>query len=357
MHSTQPGMCTRVKQIFVFLLASGSFCFAQEHHGMPTGPHPTPTPRPPPSPFVEPKFLLPANPDVNDYRPVVNAEGTMVIFERNSTAMANDVKLYIADLSTGNVQRFVSFASARADWCWNRSGGQFTSGPVAFSNCDGIYRVDACGQPVLLSNTAGMIYPSWYPDCEHLAVDVTGAQVTAEIDATTGQIIVPSLANETVWAGFASVNQTNPNLISFAGQFNGESNYYNQDLNYTWVTDRSTTPPTVAPMDRKAPRGAAFLQKFQARAGWWSPDGQWFAFESNRICNDISGNTYAIFIQDAAGARPAIQVSDCTWNVQHPKWFPPRNDGKTLLIAAVQARPVDPFRIASFDVSRLLERR
>jgi len=276
---------------------------------MPRGSRPTSTPRPPPSRFVEPNFLLPANPDVSDYRPVLNAEGRMVIFERNPTATPTDVKLYIADLSTGNVQRFVNFASARADWCWNRSGGGLTSGPVAFSNGDGTYRVDAGGQPVLLPNTAGMIYPSWYPDCQRLAV---------------------------------------------AGQFNAESNYYNQDLNYTWVTDRSTTPPTVAQMDRNAPRGAAFLQKFQARAGWWSPDGKWFAFESNRICNDISGNTYAIFIQDAAGARPAIQVSDCTWNVQHPKWFPPGNNGKTLLIAVVQAGPMEPFRIASFDVSRLL---
>ena len=58
-----------------------------------------------------------------------------------------------------------------------------------------------------------MIYPSWYPDCQHLAVDVTGAQVTAEIDATTGMIIVSPLANEPVWAGFASVNQTNPTQL------------------------------------------------------------------------------------------------------------------------------------------------
>jgi hypothetical protein len=283
-----------------------------------------------------------------------------VIFERNLTATPNDVKLYIADLSTHNVQRFVNFGSTRADWCWSRSGGQFTSGPVAFSNDDGIWRVDPGATPTPLPNTAGMVYPSWYPDCEHLAVDVTGPQVTAEIDATTGQIIVPLLANETVWAGFASVNQTNSNLISFAGQFNGESNYYNQDLNYTWVTDRSTTPPTVAPMDRNAPGGPAFQQKFQARAGWWSPDGRWFAFESNRICNenDGAGQTYAIFIQDANGARPAMQVSDCaSWNVQHPKWFPPRQDGRVLLIAAVQAESGGPFRLASFDVSRLLEGR
>jgi hypothetical protein len=58
-----------------------------------------------------------------------------------------------------------------------------------------------------------------------------------------------------------------------------------------------------------------------------------------------------------------MQVSDCSkWNVQHPKWFPPRNDGRVFLIAAVQdAQEASsatclpaPFRIASFDVTRLL---
>jgi Tol biopolymer transport system component len=62
-------------------------------------------------------------------------------------------------------------------------------------------------------------------------------------------------------------------------------------------------------MDRKAPAGPGFLQQFQARAGWWSPDGKWFAFESNRSCNNIDGVTYAIFIQDADGAKPATQVT------------------------------------------------
>jgi hypothetical protein len=388
-----------MKRISVLLLASASFCFAQDRHGLARnnrsegtnvglrfetnrtsvprlaatpGLRPTPTPRPPPSPFVEPHFLLPPDPDANDYRSVVNAEGTKVIFERNPTASANDVKLYILDLSTHDVQPFVEMASTRPDWCWIRSGGTLTSGPVAFSNNDGIYRVDPGGMPVPLPNTANMIYPAWYPGCQYLAVDV-GAQadlgqgcnepvrpLTAKIDATTGDVVVCRLANDTVWAGFPSVNQANPNLVAFAGQFNQECNYYDQELNYSWVTDTSTQPPHVAPLDHDAPTGPAFVQKFQARAGWWSADGQWFAFESNRICNDLTGQTYAIFIQDASGTRPAIQVSDCKWNVQHPKWFPPRNDGKTLLIAAVQPAPhpgqsPQPYRLATFDVSRLLE--
>ena len=49
-----------------------------------------------------------------------------------------------------------------------------------------------------------------------------------------------------------------------------------------------------------------------------------------------------------------MQVSDCKWNVQYPKWFPPRKDSRIFLIAAVQADSSEPFRIASFDVSRLV---
>jgi hypothetical protein len=50
-----------------------------------------------------------------------------------------------------------------------------------------------------------------------------------------------------------------------------------------------------------------------------------------------------------------MQVSDCTsWNVQHPKWFPPSSDGKTFLIAAVQPTSGGPFRIASFDVTQFV---
>jgi hypothetical protein len=82
---------------------------------------------------------------------------------------------------------------------------------------------------------------------------VSGEDLTAQIDATSGVVVAAPLANNSVWAGFPSVNQVNPRLISFAGQFKAQSNYYNELLNYTWVTNLSTRPPIVAPMDREAP--------------------------------------------------------------------------------------------------------
>ena len=142
------------------------------------------------------------------------------------------------------------------------------------------------------------------------------------------------LADNTVWAGFPSVNQANPSLVAFAGQFIGNSNYYNHDINYALVTDRSRLPPVVL-LDDMAPADPGFLQQFQARAGWWSPDGKWFAFESNRSCDQIDGLNYAIFTQPADGAQ-AMRVMSRDWNANHPKWFPPGSTGgKVMLIAAI----------------------
>jgi hypothetical protein len=192
-------------------------------------------------------------------------------------------------------------------------------------------------------------------------IQVAGEHFTAQVDAVTGVVVAAPLANDSVWAGFPSVNQVDPRVIAFAEQFKHEANYYNELLNYTWVTNRSINPPAVAPMEREAPAGPRFLQKFQARAGWWSPDGKWFAFESNRICDDIDGLTYAIFIQDADGANPALQVTSCEWDAQHPKWFPPGSTGNKMLLIAAVARPVtqmgefELFHIATLDVTGFVE--
>jgi hypothetical protein len=310
---------------------------------------------------VFPEFLQ--DKDANDYRPVLNADGTVVIFERTFKDDPQVTKLYSGNFPTHVVSKFVDIASTRPDWCWLRSRGSLSAGPVAFSNDDGVYRVDiGSSEPKLLPKTKGMIYPAWYPDCQFLAVDVgensqtTGKQITAKIDATTGKIVTAPLANDWVWAGFPSVNQVNPSLVAFAGQFKAKANYYNQDLHYIWVTNRSFGIPIVTPMDRKAPAGPGFLQEFQARAGWWSPDGRWFAFETNRSCNNLAGSTYAISIQDAAGVKPAMQVASCDWNAQHPKWFPLGSTGtKIMLIAALAHQDEQQFHIAVLDVTAFVQ--
>lgn len=305
-------------------------------------------------PLVDPVFPLPAVEQASDYRPTLNYNAKNVVFER--TLPNAGTQLYKSVLATtATAEPFTGIpGGARADWCWQQLGTAVGPGLVAFSAKEGVYVVSGTGaSPHLLPQTAGMIYPTWYPDCRFLAVDVATTHVTAKLDAKSGNVVVPALGRATVWAGFPSVNRVNPNLVAFAGQNNKESNYYNQELNYTWVSDRSSGQTRLAPMDLLAPKGPAFLQKFQARAGTWSPDGRWFAFESNRACNDVSGQTYAVFIQDATGAYPAMQVTGCSWNSQHPKWFPPGTTGtRTMLIAAVAPLgQCQPFRIATLDVT------
>lgn len=310
--------------------------------------------------IVEPMFLFPEQAGISDYRPVLNADASVVVFERTRESLGTE--LYTANLVDGKPHGgaphpFTGVAgSSRADWCWRHSGGNIASGPLAFSAESGVYVTPDIGaSPTLLPNTAGMIYPAWFPDCSSLAVDNAMTHVTAIIGARTGKMLVPHVGDQKVWAGFPSVNQADPNLIAFAGQYNADSNYYNQELNYTWVADTSQRRVQVFPMDQHAPKRSGFVQSFQARAGWWSPDGRWFAFESNRACKDIEGKTYAIFIQDSAGMQPAMQVTSCNWNAQHPKWFPPgTSGGKSMLIAAVavsSAAKASPFRIATLDVT------
>jgi hypothetical protein len=105
-------------------------------------------------------------------------DGTAVIFERTPTKTAGVTRLFVAStaIDTREAHPFVETPGAqRADWCWRRSAsGSLSIGPVAFSTADGVYRVDADSSHLrLLKNTADMIYPSWYPNCKFLAVDVT----------------------------------------------------------------------------------------------------------------------------------------------------------------------------------------
>jgi Tol biopolymer transport system component len=296
--------------------------------------------------LVSPQFLMQYDGSVSDYRCAVNKAGSTLVFERLEQGR---YQLQLLDLTTPGAQPQPYMpglnVSTRPDWSW-------TNGEIAFSNDGGVWHAagTAGANPKLVDKTENMIYAAWNPDAQSLIVmNLRKSQDyphprTSRI-GLKGKIEQQMMANGNVWAGMPAVNPTNPNRIVFAGQLIGSQTSYNQDLNYIWFVDNGTTPQTLRPLDQNAPTSGPFDPAFQGRAPWWSPNGQWVAFESTRAS---TSGLYAIFIQDSAGANPAMQVLDVQWNANHAKWFP---SGTVLVATVLQASGKTARGIATLDVS------
>jgi Tol biopolymer transport system component len=315
--------------------------------------------------FVEPVFLIdytrPAQ--VSDYRSVVDATASTVIFERGDAATPLLTSLFSLDItSSGNAPMpflqgpALPFTASRPDWSWVNDNIAFT-GQAVEGNDYYVGLADGGGIFRLLESTLGMIYPAWFPDGETLAVYNESQTATPKPNTTTitmfGEVLKYAVEGSTLYAGMQSVNQASPNLIAFAGQptANGA---YNQDYNYIWILDTSTGESK--PMEPGCPTSGPFQAAYQGRAPWWSPDGNWVAFESNR-----SGSGYSIYLFDYTIGGPAVQITDPSYNMNHAKWFPTGFPGgpagnPSLVVAAFQngangGPPALPYGIATLNVS------
>jgi WD40-like Beta Propeller Repeat len=122
-----------------------------------------------------------------------------------------------------------------------------------------------------------------------------------------------------------SVNPVNPNLIAFAGQpLSGST--YNEDTNYIYVMDTSVRDgPGPVMLEFAALGPGPFDPNYQGRAPWWSPDGKWVVFESNRPSQYEANGLYAIYLYQYGSLNPVIQITSTIYNCNHAKWFPPRS--------------------------------
>ncbi len=274
-----------------------------------------------------------------DGRPAFSPDGSLVLFERSAPPSYAQTSFYVINTTGGRAVPLVpknlptGLSFTRPDWSWNRS-----SYPIIFSGnlpatqqasvqwniyvLDLSTRTIECVLPGVASMNQIYSYPSWYPDGVHASItnyywvrpnplpdlnklDVQDGSLTALTDPGA------------IWPGMSSVAQLaqfDDPPIAFAGMTPQSANngVYNQDENQIWL---------------RLPGGQLQqVQTLQARAPWWSPDGRFLAFESNRM-----SRSYQIFLQNPyEPAEFTAAVTPPGLYVQHAKWSP---DGTKIVFA------------------------
>lgn len=142
--------------------------------------------------FVTPQLLLSYSSssgsltNVIDFRPAINADASRIVFERqvqDGESYSNQVVLFTSSLNQPQPQPLIKSQqfplgspSTRPDWCQLSSSSPIVySVPSGGTAPAGVFSIvpDGTSAAVRISDNPNWIYPTWFPDCQSLAVDAT----------------------------------------------------------------------------------------------------------------------------------------------------------------------------------------
>lgn len=259
----------------------------------------------------------------SDYRPVFSPDGGSLLYEHSGEGKT---VFFLYELGAERPGPFIPSppsdlpAQTRADWA--------ADGTVSFTGDESgnngyIWLCDAFGGNVTrLPLTYGMCYSAWYAGSQWMVVmNSNGNQPYACVIDRSGATVLPRRSPIGLFSGMPSISRQLPERLAIAAS--PALVPYNQDNNQIYV---SLDPARAFIIDDRP---------MQGRAPWWSPDGQYLAFESNR-----SGIGYALYVarigRDGAASR-IVQLTDPeqVFNAQHAKFSP---DGKTICFCAQRTK-------------------
>jgi Tol biopolymer transport system component len=246
-------------------------------------------------------------------------------------------ELFRASAAGGTAEKLATaplpVSVTRVNWSVNNSLIAFTglSGGTALP---WIIKADGSGaHPVAMAPGLSdqILYPSWYPDGERLAIVDARDLVIKRIDLL-GRAAVPVTDRAEVLAGMPRVSPDG-RWIAFAGQQNN-GQPYQQAQNVVWLVSDAGVLKALEP------------NPVQGREPAWSPDGKHLAFVSNRASDN---GRYAIFIINRDGSG-LVQVTNDTLNAQYPGWSP---DGRQIVFSGIVPGTDKNRGIAIIDLPKI----